>query len=81
VSLFFGAERFACAVNVILGEQSTVTSQIKDGSSGIRWTVNDVLLTEITNVCIDQVVNSYSNAWVRVADLFVPKVKDFACPW
>jgi hypothetical protein len=40
-----------------------------------------VLLTGITNVCIDQVENCCVNAWVREADLFGSKVKDFACPW
>ena len=70
-----------CAINVILGERCTVTSRSKDDSSGIRWTVNNVLLTGITNVCKDQVVNCCANAWMRVADLFGQKAKDFACPW
>ncbi len=81
MSLFYGTERFARAVNVILGKQWAVTSQSKDGSSGIRWTVNNVLLTGITNVWKDQVVNCCAHAWMRVADLFGPRVKDLACPW
>ena len=72
--LFYGTEGFACAVNVILGERCTVMSQSKDGSSGIRWTVNDVLLAQITNNCKDQIVNCCAKSWIRLADLFGPKV-------
>ncbi len=40
-----------------------------------------MFLAGITIVCKDQVENCCANAWMRVADLFGPEVKDFACPW
>jgi hypothetical protein len=81
VSLFNGAKSVARAFNVILSERCTVTLQSQDCGSGIWWTVNNVFLAWITDVCDDQVVDGCANAWMRIADLFWPKVKDMACPW
>ncbi len=57
MSLFNGAEGVARAFNMILSERCTVTSQSQDCSSGIWWTINNVLLAGITDVCEDQVVD------------------------
>ena len=81
MSLFNGAEGVARAFNVILSEQCTLTFLSQDCGSGIWWAVNNVFLAGITDVCEDQVVEGCTNAWMRVADLFWPKVKDVACPW
>ena len=40
-----------------------------------------MFLTRITDVGEDQVVDGCANAWMGVADLLWPKVKDIACPW
>jgi len=40
-----------------------------------------VLLARITDVGEDQVVECCANAWMGVADLLWPEVKDVACPW
>jgi hypothetical protein len=61
--LLKGAEDVAHAFNVILRERC---------SSGIWWTVNNVFLAGITDVCDDQVVDGCTNAWMRIADLFWP---------
>ena len=58
-----------------------MTSQSQDCSSGNWWTVNDVFLAGVTDVCEDQVVDCCTNALRRIADLFWSKVKDMACPW
>jgi hypothetical protein len=81
VSLFYGAEGIACGFNVILSELCTVMLQSQDCSSGIWWTVINVFLAGITDVCEDQVEDGCTNAWMRVADLFWPKVEDMVCPW
>ena len=81
MSLFNGAKSVARAFNMVLSERCTVTSQSQDCGSGIWWTVNNVFLAGITDVCDDQVVDGCTNAWMRIADLFWPKVKDMACPW
>ncbi len=81
MSLFNGAESVVSAFNVILSERCAVTSQSQDCSSGIWWTVNNVFLAGVTYVCEDQVVDCCTNAWMRIADLFWPKVKDMVCPW
>ncbi len=53
--------------------------------SGLQfWHLVDsqnVFLAGITDVCEDQVVDGCTNTWMRRADLFLPKVKDMACPW
>jgi hypothetical protein len=33
----------------------------------------------ITDVCEDQVEDGCTNAWMRVADMFWPKVNNMAC--
>jgi hypothetical protein len=53
----YGAEGIACAFSVILSERCTMTSQSQDCKSGIWWTVNDVFLAGITDVCEDQIVD------------------------
>ncbi len=40
-----------------------------------------MLLARITDVGEEQVVECCANAWMGVADLLWPKVKDIACPW
>ena len=40
-----------------------------------------MLLARITDVGEDQVVECCANAWMGVADLLWPKVKDIACTW
>lgn len=40
-----------------------------------------MLLARITDVGEDQVVECCANAWMGVADLLWPEVKDVACPW
>ncbi len=72
MSLFNGAKGVARAFNVILSERCTVTLQSQDCRSGIWWTVNNVFLAGITDVCDDQVVDGCANAWMRIADLFWP---------
>ncbi len=57
MSLFNGAEGAARAFKVILSERCTVTSQSQDCVFGICWTVNNVFLAGITDVCEDQVVD------------------------
>jgi hypothetical protein len=81
VSLFIRAESVAHAFNMILSEWCTVTSQRQDCSPGIWWTVNDVFLAGVTDVCEDQVVDCCTSAWMKIADLFWPEVKNVSCPW
>jgi hypothetical protein len=81
VSLFNGAKGVVCAFNMILSERCLVTLQSQDCGSGIWWTVNNVFLAGITDVCDDQVVDGCAIAWMRISDLCWPKVKDMACPW
>ncbi len=81
MSLFNGAKGVARAFNVILSERCRVTLQGQDFRPGIWWTVKNVFLAGITDVCDDQVVDGCTNAWMRIADLFWPKLKDMACPW
>ena len=40
-----------------------------------------MLLARITDIGEDQVVECCANAWMGVADLLWPEVKDIACPW
>jgi hypothetical protein len=57
VSLLNGMEDIVHAFNVILSERCIVTLQSQDCSSGSWWTVNNVFLAGITDVCEDQVVD------------------------
>ena len=66
--------------NMILDERCAVTSKSENGSSGVWRTVNDVFLAGITVVGEDQVVDGCANAWMRIADLVWPEIKDLACP-
>ena len=66
--------------NMISSEWCTVTMQSQDCSSGIWWTVNNAFPAGITHVCEDQVDDGCTNAWMRMADLFWPKVKEMASP-
>ena len=40
-----------------------------------------MFLARITDIGEDQVVECCANAWMGVADLLWPEVKDIACPW
>ncbi len=62
--------------NVILSEGCIVTLQSQECSSGIWWwTVNNVFQAGMTDVCEDQAVDGYPNAWMRIADLFGQRSK------
>ena len=75
MSLLDGAESVARAFNVILSDWCAVTSQSQDCRSGIWWSVNNVFLAGITDVCDDQVVDGCTNVWMRIADLFGQRSK------
>ena len=53
VTLFDGIKGFSCAFNMIRGERSTMSAESKDCSSGIWWTINDVFLARVTDMCKD----------------------------
>jgi hypothetical protein len=81
VSLLNGAEGVVREFNMILSERCTVMSQSQDCGPGIWWTVNNVFMAVITEVWEDHVVDGFTNALMRIADFFLPKVKDMACSW
>lgn len=81
VLLFHGAECFACSFDVVWREWSTVSAEGEECCACIRWAINDVLLTRLTDVGEDQVIESSSNKWMRVRDLLRPEIKNLTRPW
>ena len=53
VTLFNGIKGFSCAFNMIWSKRGTMSAESKDCSSGIWWSINDVFLAGITNMCKD----------------------------
>ena len=51
VTLFNGIKGFSCAFNMIWSKRGTMSAESKDCSSGIWWSINDVFLARVTNMC------------------------------
>ena len=80
VALFDGVKGFSGAFNMIWSERGTMSAESKDCSSSIWWTIYDVFLARITDMCEDEIVNCSANAGMGVRNLFGPKIKDLVCP-
>jgi hypothetical protein len=48
--LLDGAERFASLFHMVRSYGGAMASESENGSSGIRWAINDVLLARIADV-------------------------------
>ena len=80
VLLFQRTEGLASAFNVIRCEWCTVSAKCEESCSGIRGTINDMLLTWFRNVDEDQIVEGSANEWVCVGNLLRPEIEDLTRP-